>query len=229
MKALVLLSGGLDSATCLGLCVKKYENKNVFALCSYYGQKHKKEIECARYLAGFYGVEMQEIDLERIMKTSNCSLLSWSDQKIEHSSYGEQIAASNGSPVETYVPFRNGLFISAAAAIGLSRGCSEIWYGAHADDAAGAAYPDCSPVFIEYMNRAIYEGSGRQIELVAPFGEKTKADIVAAGLEIGVPYEHTWSCYEGGDKPCGKCGTCIDRQKAFEKNGAVDPLLQERK
>ena len=99
-------------------------------------------------------------------------------------------------------------------------------YGAHADDAAGAAYPDCSLDFVTAMNRAIVEGTGGQLRLEAPFVSVNKAQVVKTGLELGVPYQLTWSCYEGGEKPCGKCGTCIDRMKAFEKNGVVDPLLK---
>ena len=138
----------------------------------------------------------------------------------------EQIKKTDGKPVATYVPFRNGLFISSAASIALSKGCSKILYGAHSDDAAGNAYPDCSQVFNDAMNKAIYEGSGRQLVVEAPFVNMNKAGVVKTGLEIGVPYELTWSCYEGNDKPCGKCGTCIDRQAAFEANGTVDPLLK---
>ena len=107
------------------------------------------------------------------------------------------------------------------------KGCNIIYYGAHSDDAAGSAYPDCSKVFNNAMNQAIYEGSGHQLEIKAPFVEMTKADIVKIGLSLGVPYQLTWSCYEGNDTPCGTCGTCIDRQNAFLKNGIKDPLLGE--
>ena len=138
----------------------------------------------------------------------------------------QQIEETHGEkPVSTYVPFRNGLFLSSAASIALSHDCSKIMYGAHADDAAGAAYPDCSVDFVNAMNQAIYLGSGNQLTIEAPFVSLTKADVVKKGLELGVPYELTWSCYEG-EKPCGKCGTCIDRMKAFEKNGTIDPLLK---
>ena len=127
--------------------------------------------------------------------------------------------------MSTYVPFRNGLFLSSAAAIALSKGCGVIYYGAHSDDAAGNAYPDCSEVFNNAMNKAIYEGSGKQLRIEAPFVSMTKADVVKKGMELKVPYELTWSCYEGGDKPCGKCGTCLDRKAAFEKNGLTDPII----
>lgn len=227
MKILVLSSGGVDSTTCLAMAVAEVGAENVLALSVYYGQKHDKEIQAAKKVAEYYGVQRMELDLSVIFAGSNCSLLKQSTQDIPLESYAQQIAETHGEkPVSTYVPFRNGLFLSSAASIALSHGCSKIMYGAHADDAAGAAYPDCSLDFVNAMNQAIYLGSGNQLTIEAPFVSLTKADVVKKGLELGVPYELTWSCYEGGEKPCGKCGTCIDRMKAFEKNGVVDPLLK---
>ncbi|MBS6315627.1 MAG: 7-cyano-7-deazaguanine synthase QueC [Oscillospiraceae bacterium] len=226
MKALVLFSGGIDSTTCLGLAISKYGKENVIALSITYGQKHTKEIEAANAIVQYYGIEKIDLDLSLIFRFSDCSLLKGSDEDIPHESYAQQLEKTNGSPVSTYVPFRNGLFISSAAAIALSRKCSVIYYGAHADDAAGNAYPDCSSVFNNAMNTAVYEGSGKQLKIEAPFVNMTKADVVKIGLELKVPYELTWSCYEGGDKPCGQCGTCIDRAKAFELNGINDPAMR---
>ena len=226
MKALVLSSGGVDSTTALGLAVKKYGKENVIALSVSYGQKHTKEIEAAKKVATFYGVEQLFMDLSKIFQYSNCSLLQQSTEEIPEESYEKQIEKTKGDkPVSTYVPFRNGLFLSAAASIALSKDCSVIYYGAHADDAAGFAYPDCSPKFNKAMNEAIFEGSGHQLKIEAPFVNINKASVVKMGLEIGVPYELTWSCYEGNDKPCGKCGTCIDRAAAFKANGISDPAL----
>ena len=227
MKILVLSSGGVDSTTCLAMAVAEVGAENVLALSVYYGQKHDKEIQAAKKVAEYYGVQRMELDLSVIFAGSNCSLLKQSTEEIPLRSYAQQIEETHGEhPVSTYVPFRNGLFLSSAASIALSHGCSKIMYGAHADDAAGAAYPDCSLDFVNAMNQAIYLGSGNQLTIEAPFVSLTKADVVKKGLELGVPYELTWSCYEGGEKPCGKCGTCIDRQKAFEKNGTIDPLLK---
>lgn len=227
MKILVLSSGGVDSTTCLAMAVAEVGAENVLALSVYYGQKHDKEIQAAKKVAEYYGVRRMELDLSVIFAGSNCSLLKQSTQDIPLESYAQQIAETHGEkPVSTYVPFRNGLFLSSAASIALSHGCSKIMYGAHADDAAGAAYPDCSLDFVNAMNQAIYLGSGNQLTIEAPFVSLTKADVVKKGLELGVPYALTWSCYEGGEKPCGKCGTCIDRQRAFEKNGTIDPLLK---
>lgn len=224
-KALVLSSGGVDSTTCLALAISEYGKENVTALALSYGQKHSKEIESARKVAAFYGVELLEMDLSRIFTYSNCSLLQHSTEEIPEESYADQISQTDGKPVSTYVPFRNGLFLSCAASIALSKECSVIYYGAHSDDAAGNAYPDCSQAFQDAMNAAIYEGSGRQCKIIAPFVGLTKADVVKKGLELGVPYELTWSCYEGGSRPCGKCATCIDRQKAFEANHVKDPAI----
>ena len=226
MKALVLVSGGVDSTTCLGMAVSQYGKENVVALSISYGQKHTKEVECAKAVTDYYGVEYITLDLSTMFQFSDCSLLSHSDKEVPHESYAKQLQETDGKPVSTYVPFRNGLFLSSAASIALSKDCSVIYYGAHSDDAAGNAYPDCSEVFNEAMNKAIYEGSGRQLHIEAPFVTLTKADIVKKGLELKVPYELTWSCYEGGDKPCGVCGTCIDRAKAFAANEVEDPALK---
>ena len=206
MKALVLFSGGVDSTTCLALAIDRYGKDNVVALSVSYGQKHTKEVEAADKIAKHYGVEFITLDLSEMFKFSDCSLLQHSDKEVPHESYAEQLKETNGSPVSTYVPFRNGLFIASAASIALSKGCGVILYGAHADDAAGNAYPDCSEVFNNAMNTAVWEGSGHQVKVEAPFVGMNKAGVVKKGLELGVPYELTWSCYEGHDKPCGVCG-----------------------
>ena len=227
MKALVLISGGVDSTTCLGMAVKEYGNDNVIGLSIFYGQRHDKEIKAADAVCDFYKVEHITLDLSTMFQFSDCTLLKHSEGEIPEESYAKQLEKTDGKPVSTYVPFRNGLFLSSASAIALSKGCSKIYYGAHSDDAAGSAYPDCSDAFNNAMNTAIYEGSGKQLQIEAPFINLTKSQVVKKGLEIGVPYEFTWSCYEGHDKACGKCGTCIDRKKAFELNGTEDPIEYE--
>ena len=225
MKALVLFSGGLDSTTCLALAIERYGAENVLALSVSYGQKHTKELEAARAVAAYYGVRLQTLDLAAIFADSDCSLLKGSSQEIPKESYAEQLSETDGAPVSTYVPFRNGLFLSSAASVALSNGCSVIYYGAHADDAAGNAYPDCSQEFNDAINTAIFLGSGKQLRVEAPFVGKTKADVVAEGLRLNAPYHLTWSCYEGGERPCGLCGTCRDRAAAFAANGVSDPAL----
>ena len=227
MKALVLSSGGVDSTTALALAVSRYGKDNVIALSVSYGQKDDKEIQAAKAVSAFYGVEQLFLDLSKIFQYSNCSLLQQSTEEIPEESYAMQIEKTEGEkPVSTYVPFRNGLFLSSAASIALSKDCSVILYGAHADDSAGFAYPDCSPMFNDAMNQAIFEGSGHQLKVEAPFVNMTKAEVVKMGLELNAPYELTWSCYEGKDVPCGKCGTCIDRAAAFAANGVSDPAIK---
>ena len=225
MQALVLCSGGVDSTTCLAIAVDQYGADNVLALSVSYGQKHSRELQAANDVCAHYGVQLKTLDLAAIFEGSDCALLQGSSQDIPSESYDAQLQKTGGTPVSTYVPFRNGLFLSCAASVALSYGCKEIFYGAHTDDAAGNAYPDCSADFNESINRAIFIGSGKQLRVTAPFIHMNKAAVVRRGLALGVPYELTWSCYEGKDKPCGVCGTCRDRIAAFAANGVIDPLL----
>ena len=225
MKVLVLLSGGLDSTTALAMAVDKYGKDNVVSLSISYGQKHIKEIEASNKIAAYYGVEHIYLDLEKIFEYSNCSLLSHSDEAIPKGDYKEQLEAKK--VLSTYVPYRNGLFLSSAAAIAISKNCDVVYYGAHKDDSSNDAYPDCSPEFTKAINEAIYLGSGKKVKVVGPFVNMHKKDIVKVGMELKVPYELTWSCYEGHDKACGKCGTCIDRKKAFLDLGLKDPIEYE--
>lgn len=230
MKVVVLSSGGLDSTTCLGLAVANVGAENVVTASLFYGQKHEKELECARKVAEYYKVTHIEKDISTVMEFSNCSLLSKSTEEIKHESYADQIKKNGEGRVSTYVPFRNGLLLSIAAAIADSLFPGEevqIYYGAHADDAAGNAYADCSPEFAEAISNAIKIGTYGNISVIAPFINTNKAGVVKKGLELGVPYELTWSCYEGGEKACGTCGTCIDRKAAFEANGVSDPIEYE--
>lgn len=231
-KGIVLSSGGVDSTTCVGIAVNELGKENVTTVSVYYGQKHSKELECADEIAKYYGVEHRVIDLSKtgIMDDSNCPLLQQSNEAIPEHSYAEQIAENGEGMVTTYVPFRNGLLLASVAALAMAKYPEDevdIYLGAHADDAAGNAYADCSQEFTDAMNLAISLGTYKKVHLVAPLVEWNKAQVVKKGLELKVPYELTWSCYNGGDKPCGKCGTCIDRAAAFEANGVKDPALKE--
>ena len=227
MKALVLFSGGLDSTVCLALAVKEYGAGEVIALSIYYGQKHQKEMEASEKIAAYYGVKRLTLDLGEIFKDSNCTLLQGAAEEIPHEEYAEQLEKTNGAPVNTYVPFRNGLFLSSAAAVALSNGCEVIYYGAHADDAAGSAYPDTSAEFNQAITDAIHIGSGNALRVEAPFIHASKAGVVKCGAELEVPFRLTWSCYEGHEKACGVCGTCRDRIRAFRENGLTDPIEYE--
>ena len=231
MKALVLNSGGVDSTTCLGIAVDKYGKENVITASLYYGQKHDKELECARKVAEYYGVKHIEEDISNIMKYAKdvCTLMK-GGKDIEHSSYAKQIEENGEGRVATYVPFRNGLLLSIATAYADSLFPNEeveLFYGAHADDSAGQAYADCSPEFAEAMNKAINIGTYEKISINRPLINMNKAEVVKTGLELNVPYELTWSCYEGKEKQCGECGTCIDRKNAFLENGVEDPVGYE--
>lgn len=228
MKALVLFSGGLDSTTLLAMAIEEYGRENVIALSIAYGQKHEKELLASKAVAAYYGVEQLHLDLGAIFLHSNSSLLSHSTEEIPKGSY-DRLKKDSDAPISTYVPFRNGLFLSSAASVALGKDCNVLYYGAHHDDWAGSAYPDCSGSFVDAMDKAIVEGSGKQLRVAAPFITWSKAQIVKRGLELNVPYELTWSCYEGGETPCGLCATCVDRTRAFTENGAVDPLLTKEK
>ena len=227
-KAVVLASGGLDSTTCLALAVNKWGSKNVSAVSIFYGQRHVKELESARAVAKFYSVKHYELDAAEVFKSSHSALLDTSTESLEKGSYAAQMIKNNSPRIATYVPFRNGLFLSMAASFADSLyddDSVELYIGVHSDDAAGNAYADCSAQFIASMKAAIRIGTYEKIQLIAPFLCQKKADVVKVGLELGAPYHLTWSCYERGDKPCGQCATCIDRARAFELNGVKDPAL----
>lgn len=226
-KALVLSSGGIDSTTCLALAVAELGAANVAALSIFYGQRHRVELDAAHAIAKHYGVRQYEFDLSPVMRFSNCALLDGSTLPVGGGSYAEQIAAS-GCHVATYVPFRNGLMISAAASLAQSlfeKDDCDVYLGAHHDDAVGDAYADCSVPFLEHMGEAVAIGTYALVRLRAPFAWLNKASIVAKGLELGAPYHLTWSCYAGGERPCGECATCHDRAAAFAANGVPDPAL----
>ena len=208
---LVLLSGGVDSSTALALALS--QDPQVEAISFSYNQKHKElELEAARKIAAYYKVPHQILEVSSVFSGSKSSLNAGNDIEVSTGDYAIQTEAN------TEVEFRNGIFISILAGIAMQKGALEIYFGAHLDD-SGVIYPDCSPEFIEAMNQAVQLGSGCKVRLTAPFGQVKKKDIVAKGVELGVPYELTYSCYNGVYPPCGKCGTCIDRNKAFLANG----------
>lgn len=226
-KSLVLSSGGIDSTTCIGIAIYNFGRENVSTVSFYYGQKHEKELECARKIASYYGVFHYELDLSNILEYSNCPLLKKSSEVIEHKSYIEQIKENGEGMVKTYVPFRNGLMLSSVASLATSIYPNEevhIYIGAHADDAAGNAYADCSEEFIDFMKKAILVGTYGKVFVEAPLVNFNKSKVVNKGLILNVPYELTWSCYEGGEKQCGECGTCCDRALAFFNNKVKDPV-----
>jgi 7-cyano-7-deazaguanine synthase len=136
----------------------------------------------------------------------------------------KEIAEVEG-PSPTYVPFRNAILLSMATAIALTAGAEEVFIGVHAEDARNWAYPDCTPEFTGAMANAIYVGTYHKVRLVTPFSFWMKREIVALGLALKVPYQLTWTCYEGGKVPCMKCPSCVERAEAFKANGVIDPAL----
>lgn len=228
MKALILSSGGIDSTTCIAIAIEKCGKENIITASLYYGQKHDKELQCAKAIADYYGLKHIEENISSVMKYAGnvCSLIK-GGKEIQHLSYAEQVTANEMGRVETYVPFRNGLFLSIATAYADSLFPNEqvaILYGAHADDSAGNAYADCSLKFISAMNAAINIGTYGKISIEAPLASCNKSEVVRMGIKLNAPYNLTWSCYEGKEKQCGKCGTCIDRKQAFSANGIQDPV-----
>lgn len=211
MRAIVLLSGGVDSSTCLALADK--ENQEVIAVTIDYGQTHQREIESAKEIAKHFKVKDHIIiNLRGIFKNSKSSLNAKSGKEITKGDYKYQ------KDINTEVEFRNGIFLSIMAGLAMQYNTDCIYYGAHKDD-SGAIYADCSDEFISSIKDTISIGTRNKVELITPFKNNTKDEIVKLGLSLNVPYEKTYSCYQGTKEPCGKCGTCIDRRKAFEKNG----------
>jgi 7-cyano-7-deazaguanine synthase len=219
-KALVVLSGGLDSTTALALAAKEHDD--VYAVSFYYGQRHKAELEQAVHIADYYSVSHAIKNVE----LGSGGVLMDNDAAMPHMTYDE-LAQSEG-PSPTYVPYRNGTFLSLSASYLLSaleEGKDGIVYaGMHAEDAHNWAYPDCTPEFIGAMQNAIYVGTYHRVRLVCPFTYMTKEQIVRKGYELEVPFELTHSCYEGMRPACGKCPTCIGRKMAFRMAGVEDPL-----
>lgn len=219
-KAVVLLSGGLDSTTALYLAHSK--GLELYALSFLYGQRHERELECARWQVKKLNVKRHyEVDL---------SFTSWDISSITNTQ--TTIEAGNvarTSTPNTYVPARNMVFLSIAASIAESVGASYIYIGISEADYSG--YVDCRATFVQAMQTAINQGTerkttgGRPIEIVAPFLHSTKAQELLIGKELNVDYAHTWSCYEGASKPCGKCDSCLLRARAFAQAGFKDPLL----
>lgn len=207
---MVLFSGGVDSSTCLAMA--KRTGDSVITVSFDYGQRHnEQELEAAKKIAEYYEVEQINIDLKDIFKHGNSSLTDLS-LEVSEGDYAKQENAN------TEVEFRNGIFISVLASLAMQYKADEIYFGAHKDD-SGVIYPDCSSEFVKAMEEAINVGSRGEVTLQVPFLNKTKTELVAYGKSIGVPYHLTYSCYNGTNPPCGKCGTCIDREKAFLENG----------
>ena len=219
-KAVILLSGGLDSATTLYFAKDKgYE---CFCLIFDYGQRHKRELESAKAIAGKAGCAWRIVKISLPWKGS--SLL---DRKINIPLVIRAPEHKSTSIPNTYVPGRNIIFLSFALSYAEAIGAGSIFIGANAIDYSG--YPDCRPefynAFIKAANLGIKAGvEGKKIKVITPLIRKTKAQIVRLGIGLGVPYGLTWSCYRGGKTPCGKCDSCNFRAKGFQEARIRDPL-----
>ena len=216
MKALIILSGGLDSTTLLYDIVSRgYEVK---AISFDYNQKHNREIYYAIETCLMLKVPHQVYNLE-VLNSLAPSSITRCEIEVPKGHY----AASNMK--STVVPNRNMVLIALAASYAISRGINTILYGAHSGD--HAIYPDCRPEFVEAMKSVLKLCDYTSIELEAPYLNLTKGDILRIGLRLGVDYSKTWTCYNGRELACGKCGSCVERLEAFEQNNAKDPLRYE--
>lgn len=212
-KSLIVYSGGLDSTTLLW----EYARDIALAVNFHYGSNHnEREAECARRNCKKLGIKLLEIDLEFMSKYFKSSLLEGADA-IPEGNYDDDNMRS------TVVPFRNGIMLSVAAGLAETHGLSNILIANHAGD--HAIYPDCRPGFVNAMGKAISEGTYEGIKLSAPYTLLTKAQIVERGAQLGVDYSDTYSCYRGGEKHCGTCGTCRERAEAFTLAGIPDPTV----
>lgn len=213
--ALIVLSGGMDSVTML----HEYAGSIELAVTFNYGSNHNaREIECARFQCESLGIELVEIDLSFIGEYFHSSLLEGAEA-IPEGSYDFDNMKS------TVVPFRNGIMLAAAAGLAESRGLKAVMIANHAGD--HALYPDCRDTFIKAMGSAIAAGTYDGIELRAPYTLMSKADIARRGKSLGVDYSHTYSCYKGGERHCGRCGTCVERREALAAAGIDDPTEYE--
>ncbi len=215
-KAVVIYSGGMDSFTILNRALS--EGHDVYALTFDYGQKHKKEIRYAESVCQELGISHRIIDITAINQLLQSSSLT-SDKAIPEGHYE---AANMKS---TVVPNRNMILLSLAIGYAVDIGSNKVFYGAHSGD--HAIYPDCRPDFVHAMNRVAKLANYEPVDIVTPYLNGDKIEILADGLKMGLDYGKTWTCYNGREKACGKCGSCVERLEAFEKNGAVDPLEYE--
>ena len=218
MKTLIICSGGLDSVT---LAYKTAEERTLTGIVSFdYGQRHKKELECAKICADKLGVPHHLIDISNIGAMLGGSALT-DDIDVPDGHYAEETMRI------TVVPNRNAIMLTIAYGMAASQKAESVGAAVHGGD--HFIYPDCRPDFINTfasMQNHALEGVA-DLELFTPFLNKTKADIVAEGAKLGVPFADTWSCYKGGDIHCGRCGTCVERREAFELANIEDPTVYE--
>lgn len=215
-KAVVIYSGGMDSFTILNQALA--EGFELYALTFDYGQKHSKEIQFATNVCAELGVNHKIIDITAINQLLQSSSLT-SDKDIPEGHY------ETANMKSTVVPNRNMILLSLAIGYAVDIGANKVYYGAHSGD--HAIYPDCRPDFVHAMNRVAKLANYEPVDIVTPFLNSRKDEILAAGLKMNLDYSKSWTCYNGREKACGKCSSCIERLEAFELNHATDPLPYE--
>lgn len=220
-KAVVLLSGGLDSTTLLHYVVRKLGATEVYALSFLYGQKHSREIEAAVWQARTAGVKAHEIVDMGFFGALTSGVSALTDAAVAVPRLADLGADTLSQPV-TYVPNRNMMLLSVAAAYAESRAVRDVFYGAQTQDSYG--YWDCTPQFVERVNDVLALNRHPAVTIHAPFVWMRKADELKIGIELGVDYAHTWTCYRGDARPCGECPSCVEREAAFKEAGIPDPL-----
>ena len=215
MNVAVLLSGGLDSSTLLAHVVRRFAD--VHALSFAYEQRHARERTAAARVAAHFKVPLTTIGIDPTVFAGGSVLTG--EGTVPEGHYEAE------SMRQTVVPNRNMVLLALAAAWTQTHRGSMVAYAAHTGD--HAIYADCRPEFIESCAETIARGTDHTVELYAPFQRRLKADIVRMGALLGVPFELTYSCYVGGPKHCGKCGTCVERREAFQLAGVDDPTEYE--
>ena len=212
-RTVVIFSGGMDSTILLYHLLA--EGHEVFALSVNYGQRHQVELEYAQRITGDLDIPHEIADLSTISSLLGSSSQTDASVAVPLGHYAEENMKT------TVVPNRNMIMLSVAVAWAIGQGASNVAYAAHAGD--HAIYPDCRTEFAEALGHAIELCDWHKVKLICPFVDKTKADIARLGSELAVPFERTWSCYQGGDRHCGACGTCIERREALMVSGIADP------
>ena len=213
--SVIILSGGMDSVTLL-----HYRKERIALAVSFdYGSNHNvRAIECARRQCENLGIEHLVIPLDFMGIYFRSSLFEGADS-IPEGHYADENMKS------TVVPFRNGIMLSVACGLAESRGLRHVMMANHGGD--HAIYPDCRPEFVTSMSDAMRNGTYEGVDILAEFTNITKSDIARLGKKLGVDYSMTYSCYKGGAKHCGRCGTCIERKEAMREAGIDDPTVYE--
>ena len=215
-KAIVVYSGGMDSYTILHkvLC----DGYEVKALTFDYGQKHKKEINYAKRVCEGLNISHKVVDITAVNQLIAGSALT-SSIGVPEGHYTDRNMKS------TVVPNRNMILLSLAVGYAVSMNASKVFYGAHSGD--HEIYPDCRPEFVKKMNSVCAVANYEAVEIVTPYLALSKVCILKEGLKMGLNYADTWTCYNGREEACGKCGSCVERLEAFEINQVLDPLVYE--